>query len=165
REKKSSLKAARAIMTSDTFPKEVAVEFQLGGKRVRIGGICKGAGMIDPNMATMLCFITTDAAISKAELQNALSNAVQQSFNIITVDGDMSTNDTVIALANGAAGNAPLKRAQKSRFEIFQNALNHVTGKLARMIVQDGEGVTKFIEVIVKGARNTRDARSAAEAI
>lgn len=161
----ASLKAARAIMTSDTFPKEVAVEFQIAGKRVRVGGICKGAGMIDPNMATMLCFLTTDATISKADLQFALLNSVQQSFNCITVDGDMSTNDTVIALANGAADNAPLKRSQKEAFQLFQNALNHVTAKLARMIVQDGEGVTKFVEVIVQGATNPKHARNAAEAI
>src|SRR5438067_8326147 len=117
-----SLKAARAIMTSDTFPKEVAVEFELDGKRARIGGIAKGAGMIDPNMATMLCFITTDAAIGKAELQQALSNSVDHSFNRITIDGDMSTNDTVLALANGLAGNPPLKRMHAD-FKKFQTAL------------------------------------------
>jgi len=160
----ASENAARAIMTSDTFPKEIAVEFEIENRRVRIGGIAKGAGMIDPNMATMLCFITTDAAISKAELQRALSNSVQRSFNTITIDGDMSTNDTVIALANGASENAPLESASPS-FAIFQNALDYVTQRLARMIVLDGEGVTKFVEVVVRGAKNARHARHAAEAI
>ncbi len=159
-----SLKAAKAIMTSDTFAKEVAVELNIDGQTVRIGGIAKGAGMIDPNMATMLCFITTDAAIGKKELQHALSIAVEQSFNRITIDGDMSTNDTVIVLANGLAGNKPLKQKQAG-FEIFQNALNYVTRQLARMIVEDGEGVTKFVEVHVQGAATYHDARKAAEAV
>lgn len=160
----ASLEAARAVMTSDTFPKEIAVEFSLGGKTARIGGIAKGAGMIDPNMATMLCFLTTDAAIAKRELQSALSASVRQSFNRITVDGDMSTNDTVLALANGAAGNALLK-AGSADFEKFQAALDHVTRSLARMIVKDGEGVTKFVEVTVRGAASAKDARAAAEAV
>ena len=159
-----SLKAAKAIMTSDTFPKEVAVECTIDGKKVRIGGIAKGAGMIDPNMATMLCFVTTDAAIGKKELQKAVSNSVEQSFNRITVDGDMSTNDTVITLANGVAGNKPLKPNQPD-FAIFQSALDHVTRKLACMIVEDGEGVTKFVEVHVQGAATYNDARKGAEAI
>ena len=159
-----SLKAATAIMTSDSFAKEVAVEFTLDGHRVRIGGIAKGAGMIDPNMATMLCFITTDAVIGKKEFQKALSIAVEQSFNRITVDGDMSTNDTVLALANGLAGHHPL-RPGNANFALFQEALNHVTFNLARMIVEDGEGVTKFVEVRIRGAANYQDARKAAEAI
>jgi glutamate N-acetyltransferase/amino-acid N-acetyltransferase len=163
-QKDGSLKAARAIMTSDTFPKEVAVEFQIDGQRVRIGGIAKGAGMIDPHMATMLCFITTDAVIQKKEMQKALSIAVEQSFNRITIDGDMSTNDTVIALANGLAAHKPLKSSQ-SVFRLFQNALNYVTCRLACMIVEDGEGVTKFVEVDVKGAATQQDARKAAEAV
>lgn len=159
-----SLKAARAIMTSDTVPKEVAVEVQIGDKKVRIGGIAKGAGMIDPNMATMLCFVTTDAAISKADLQVALSDAVEKSFNRITIDGDMSTNDTVIALANSQAGNEPFSRSSEE-FRKFQAGLNHVCFTLARMIVEDGEGVTKFVEVTVKGAATFEDARKAASAI
>ncbi len=162
--KDGSLKAAHAIMTSDTFAKEVAVEFQIDGKKIRIGGIAKGAGMIDPNMATMLCFITTDAAIGRKDLQRALSNAVSQSFNCITIDGDMSTNDTVLALANGLAGNKPLKPSQPV-FKLFQSALDYVTCNLARMMVEDGEGVTKFVEVNVKGAASLPDARAAAEAI
>jgi glutamate N-acetyltransferase / amino-acid N-acetyltransferase len=163
--KDGSAKAARAIMTSDTFPKEIAVEFQLDGKRVRVGGIAKGAGMIDPNMATMLCFLTTDAAIGKKELQRALSVAVEQSFNRITVDGDMSTNDTAIVLANGLAGNEPLRKPSEPGFKLFQRALNYVTCLLARMIVEDGEGVTKFVEVHVKGTATYQDARKAAEAV
>ena len=159
-----SAAAARAIMTSDTFPKEFAVEFSAHGKHIRIGGIAKGAGMIDPNMATMLCFITTDAAISRTTLQKALSVSVEQSFNRITIDGDMSTNDTVLALANGAAGNKALKYGSKE-FKAFQAALDDVTRELAWMIVKDGEGVTKFVEVHVHGAASLADARRAAEAI
>jgi len=159
-----SLAAARAIMTSDTFPKEIAVECRIGGKTVRIGGIAKGAGMIDPTMATMLSFITTDAAIGKAALQKALRASVDQSFNRITVDGDMSTNDTVLALANGRAGNPPLAWGA-SHFRIFQAALDHVTAALARMIVKDGESVTRFIDLHLTGARTARDARLAARAI
>lgn len=159
-----SIKAATAIMTSDTFAKEVAVEFVIDGAPVRIGGIAKGAGMIDPNMATMLCFITSDAVIEKKELQKALSIAVEQSFNRITIDGDMSTNDTVIALANSQAGHKPLKPGQPG-FKLFQEALNHVACSLARMIVEDGEGVTKFVEIRLQGAATYQDARKAAEAI
>ena len=157
-------RAAQAIMTSDTFAKEIAVEIEIDGKAVRIGGMAKGAGMIDPNMATMLSFITTDAVIDKKQLQCALSVAVEQSFNRITVDGDMSTNDTVIMLANGTAGNKPLRHG-KPGFKLFQRALDHVTKHLARMIVEDGEGVTKFVEVHVNGAATLSDARRAAEAV
>lgn len=159
-----SAAAARAIMTSDTFPKEIAVEFLVGGKTARIGGIAKGAGMIDPNMATMLAFITTDAVIDRRLLQKAVSVSVEQSFNRITVDGDMSTNDTVLVLANGAAENPGLKYGSKE-FKRFQNALDHVTRSLAWMIVEDGEGVSKFVEVRVDGAASLADARRAAEAI
>ena len=161
---KGSLEAAQAIMTSDTKRKEIAVELELFGKTVRIGGIAKGAGMIDPNMATMLCFVTTDAAISKKLLQQAISDAVEQSFNRITIDGDMSTNDTVLMLANGAAGHEALADGTPE-FDLFQNALNHVCCALARMIVEDGEGVSKFVTVQVRGARSRQDARKAAEAV
>jgi glutamate N-acetyltransferase/amino-acid N-acetyltransferase len=159
-----STAAAEAIMTSDTVKKEIAVEVHLSSGPVRIGGIAKGAGMIDPNMATMLCFITTDACVEKAELQQVLSVSVEHSFNRITVDGDMSTNDTVLMLANGKAGNSPL-RVGTADFEVFQRALDHVTLSLAKMIVEDGEGVTKFVEVHVNGASSFSDARRAAEAI
>ena len=159
-----SAAAARAIMTSDTFPKELAVELDIDGAAVRIGGIAKGAGMIDPNMATMLCFITTDAAIDKKLLDRALSVSVENSFNRITVDGDMSTNDTVLMLANGAAGNKPLRYGTPA-FKTFQRGLDHITKHLARMIVEDGEGVTKFVEVHVQGGATLSDARRAAEAV
>ena len=166
-----------AIMTSDTKPKQIAVEFKLGGRKVRIGGICKGAGMIQPGMsatgarpaaapgglhATMLCFITTDAAIAAKPLQAALQEAVANSFNRITVDGDMSTNDTVLVLANGLAGNS---KAEARGSKIFQAALNHVCLELAKMIVRDGEGVSRFVTVRVSGARNFADADAAARAV
>ena len=156
--RKSSKACAQAIMTSDTFPKEIAFEVQTKDGTFRIGGIAKGAGMIDPNMATMLCVITTDAKLSPAALRKALRISVEVSFNRITVDGDMSTNDTVIALANGASGVSP-------QVEDFQWALDRVTQELARMIVLDGEGVSKFVEVIVRGAASPKDARLAAEAV
>ncbi len=161
-----SRNAAEAIMTSDTFIKEIAVEFTLGGKPVRIGGIAKGAGMIDPNMATMLAFITTDVSIGARELDKALHTAVEQSFNRITVDGDMSTNDTVILFANGAS-RAP--RVESSNgdglFAPFQEALNYVTLELAKMIVADGESATKVIELTVNKAATYQDARKIARAI
>jgi glutamate N-acetyltransferase/amino-acid N-acetyltransferase len=149
--------AAQAIMTTDTFPKEVAVQFKAAGKTFRMGGIAKGAGMIQPNMATMLSFITTDAAIPRAALQRALTRAVNQSFNRITVDGDTSTNDTVIVLANGAAGKPPRTK--------FQAALDFVCLELARMIVRDGEGVSKFVTINVRGAATERDAEIATRAV
>lgn len=174
--------AAEAIITSDTGPKQVAVEFRLGGKLVRIGGICKGAGMIQPGMsatgarpaaiplhATMLCFITTDAAIAAPALQAALQQAVANSFNRITVDGDMSTNDTVLVLANGLAENASVKGVRSGAagrgFAIFQAALSHVCLELAKMIVRDGEGVSRFVTVRVSGARSFADADAAARAV
>ncbi|MEY2481226.1 MAG: glutamate N-acetyltransferase / amino-acid N-acetyltransferase [Verrucomicrobiota bacterium] len=150
---------AEAIMTSDTRRKEIAVEFKIGDKKVRIGGICKGAGMIQPGMATMLAFITSDVAIDSNLLKRALKAAVAQSFNRITIDGDMSTNDSVIMLANGLAGNRRLDRKK------FQTALNFVTLELAKMIVRDGEGVSRFITLHVRCARSARDAEGAARAI
>jgi glutamate N-acetyltransferase/amino-acid N-acetyltransferase len=185
-------RAVEAIMTSDTRPKQIAVEFKMGGKTVRIGGICKGAGMIQPGMsgtgarpaalpralhATMLGFITTDAAVEAKVLQAALQEAVAQSFNRITVDGDMSTNDTVLVLANGLAGNSPLVAANVSSrksalsqarlhdFEVFQSALNHVCLELAKMIVRDGEGVHRIVTVRVNGAKTVADADAAARAV
>jgi glutamate N-acetyltransferase/amino-acid N-acetyltransferase len=170
-------KAAEAIMTSDTRPKQIAVEFKLDGETVRLGGICKGAGMIQPGMsrtgrrpaatplhATMLCFITTDAAIDARTLQTSLQEAVAQSFNRITVDGDMSTNDTVLVLANGMAGNRKF-RVRSPEFGIFQAALNHVCLELAKMIVRDGEGVHRVVTVRVHGAKAIQDADAAARAV
>ncbi|HVV00252.1 MAG TPA: bifunctional glutamate N-acetyltransferase/amino-acid acetyltransferase ArgJ [Verrucomicrobiae bacterium] len=169
--------AAEAIMTSDTRPKQIAVEFKLGNRAVRIGGICKGAGMIQPGMsatgkrpaaglhATMLAFLTTDCAIDSRILQAALEQAVAESFNRITVDGDMSTNDTVLVLANGMAKNAPIKKAAGAAFETFLAAMKRVCLELAKMIVRDGEGVTRFVTVRVQGARNAADADAAARAV
>ena len=157
--------AAKAIMTSDTFSKEEAVKAPLSdGRTITVGGMAKGAGMINPNMATMLCLLTTNAPVEKKDLQRALVIAVEQSFNRITVDGDMSTNDTVILLANGRAGGARLG-AGTPDFGQFQGALNHVTRQLARLIVEDGEGVSRFVEVFVSGAATFQDARKAAEAV
>jgi glutamate N-acetyltransferase/amino-acid N-acetyltransferase len=154
---KSSGAAAKAIMTSDTVSKEAAREFISGGRKFRVGGLAKGAGMIDPNMATMLCVVTTDAALTRAELRSMLRLSVARSFNRITIDGDMSTNDTVILLSSGAQGRPELAD--------FQAALDAVTLDLAMKIVLDGEGVSRFIEVEVCGAKSVKDARLAAEAI
>jgi len=143
--------AAEAIMTTDTVKKEVAVEFRIGGKVCRIGGMAKGSGMINPNMATMLVFITTDVNISPPLLRNALKNDINHSFNQISIDGDTSTNDTVVILANGLAKNKRLD-SFGADFDMFAAALNMVTEKLARMLVKDGEGATKLIECFVKNA-------------
>jgi glutamate N-acetyltransferase / amino-acid N-acetyltransferase len=149
---------ATAIMTSDTFAKQFAVEVKSKKGTFRIGGIAKGAGMIDPNMATMLSLVTTDAAVPQSVLRKELKRSVANSFNRITVDGDMSTNDTVILLANGLSGVAP-------DLGEFSEALDEVTRALAHMIVKDGEGVSRFVEVEVLGAASDKDARAAAEAI
>jgi glutamate N-acetyltransferase/amino-acid N-acetyltransferase len=155
---KNSLDCAKAIMTSDTFPKEIALEVRTKTGTFRIGGIAKGAGMIDPNMATMLCVITTDASLPQPALRKALKASVEVSFNRITIDGDMSTNDTVLLLANGRSGVTPPAAD-------FQSALDTVTQALARLIVKDGEGVTKFVEIELRGAASARDAKRAAEAV
>jgi glutamate N-acetyltransferase/amino-acid N-acetyltransferase len=156
--------AAEAIMTTDTFPKEAAVHFTLGKKVVTIGGVAKGSGMIAPNMATMLAFITTDVAISGELLSKALRAANNRSFNRITVDGDMSTNDMVLVMANGLAGNAPLTE-NSEEFQLFKAALEYVLIKLAKMIAKDGEGATKLIEIMVKGAQSEEEAAQAARAV
>jgi glutamate N-acetyltransferase/amino-acid N-acetyltransferase len=148
--------AARAIMTTDTRPKAIALEMKLNGTKVRIGGMAKGVGMICPSMATMICVITTDANIGARDLDLALRWAADRSFNCITVDGDMSTNDTVIALANGESGAQVAKEDDRRK---FQRALDYVTLRLAREIVTDGEGATKIIEVHVSGTREYEDAR------
>ncbi len=156
--------AARAIMTSDTRPKQIAVQVKIGDVRVRIGAIAKGAGMINPHMATMLCFVTTDASISKAEIVAATKEAVDLSFNRITVDGDMSTNDTVIIMANGQAGNKTITRGGEGSAE-FREALTEVMLELAKRIVSDGERVTKLVEVQVRGAASSLDAERVARAV
>lgn len=157
-------KVAKSIMTSDTRHKEMAVQVELDGVTVTIGACVKGAGMICPSMATMLCFVTTDANLSRAGLDKALQEVVEESFNRITIDGDMSTNDTVLVLANGAAGGPRLKRNSKS-CRIFRDALRYLLINLAKDIVRDGERVTKFVEVEVKNARTYLDAKKVAEAV
>ena len=162
--KDGSARAAEAIMTTDTVKKEVAVKFTLGEKTVTIGGIAKGSGMIHPNMATMLVFITTDCAISSAMLQKALSTDIQSTFNMVSVDGDTSTNDMVVILANGLAGNAMIKEEGED-FALFMKALNSVTVAICKALAADGEGATKFLECSVTGAKTLMDARKAAKAV
>ena len=156
--------AAKAIMTTDTIDKQVAVEFELGGKVCRMGGMAKGSGMIHPNMATMLVFITTDAAISAEMIQKALRCDVQDTFNMTSVDGDTSTNDMVTLLANGLAGNAEITEEGED-FAIFMKALNTITMHLCRMIAGDGEGATRLIECKVTGAADMAVARTAAKSV
>ena len=155
---------ARAIMTTDTHPKEIAISLEIGGRKVTLGGAAKGVGMIHPNMATMLAFVTADAAVEPTFLQSALSRAVAVSFNMIDVDGDQSTNDTVLAFANGAAGGAAIQ-ASTGDAEVFQDALSYVCTALAKELVRDGEGAQKLIEVVVDGARSVPDARAAARSV
>lgn len=155
--------ARRAIMTTDTFSKEVTVKFEIGGKAITICGVAKGAGMIAPDMATLLVFIFTDADIAKGILKKSLRLSVDKSFNSITVDGCMSTNDSVICLANSAAGNVKMSNSKDAR--IFNQALDIVCIELAKMIVRDGEGASKFIQIKVREAKNFNQARKAALAI
>jgi glutamate N-acetyltransferase/amino-acid N-acetyltransferase len=156
--------AAKAIMTTDTRRKEFAMRFKVDGRKVTIGGMAKGAGMIHPNMATMLCIITTDASIDQPALKACVEEAVENSFNRISVDGDTSTNDTVIVLANGVSGTNLLK-SYHPQFGLFKKTLIHVMRKLARMIVEDGEGITRVVDVVVKGAANALEAKLAALAV
>lgn len=156
--------AAEAIMTTDTFPKEAAVRLELGGKWVTVGGMAKGSGMIHPNMATMLCFITTDAAIAPACLKQALEYATDRSFNMVTVDGDTSTNDMAVIMANGMAGNREIE-GEGQDYALFLDALTEVCTRLAVAIARDGEGATKLIEVEVLNAATEEDARLAARAV
>ena len=173
----ADLATAQAIMTSDTGPKECAVELGAGGG-IRIGGIAKGAGMIDPLMtpdgrrtperglhATMLSFLTTDLAIEPALLQRALNRAVEASFNAVTIDGDMSTNDTVLLMANGMAGNRMVRSPRSELFKQFQSALSWVCSELAKMMVRDGEGASKFVTLRVNGARSDQEAKAAAQSV
>ena len=159
-----SASAAEGIMTTDTLKKESAVEFTLGGKVCHLGGIAKGSGMIHPNMATMLVFLTTDAAISPAMLQKALSGDIASTFNMVSIDGDTSTNDMVTVLANGLAGN-PEITSEGEDFKTFMKALNSVTVDLCRIIAGDGEGATKLLECIVSGAADLAAARTIAKSV
>ena len=156
--------ACEGIMTTDTVKKEVAVEFDLGGKSCKIGAIAKGSGMIHPNMATMLIFITTDAAISSEYLQAALSENVQDTFNMISIDGDTSTNDMTVILANGMAGNEKICERDEN-FEVFTSALKFISVKLCRMLAKDGEGATKLLECHVTGANDIPTAKTVAKSV
>ena len=156
--------ACHAIMTTDTKPKEIAVEFSLGGKVCHIGGIAKGSGMIHPNMATMLVFLTSDVSITPAMIKKALSGDIQKTFNMMSVDGDTSTNDTVALLANGLAGN-PTITEEGEDLDIFMKALNTVNMDLCRRIAADGEGATKLLECIVSGADTELAAKTAAKSV
>ena len=156
--------AAKAIMTTDTVPKETAVSVEIGGKTVTIGGMCKGSGMIHPNMCTMLCFITTDAVITKPLLQKALSDVIQDTFNMVSVDGDTSTNDTVLLMANGLAENTEIS-SENEDYEIFRSALREVCTVLAKKIASDGEGATKLFETRVMHAESKEQAVTLAKAV
>ena len=156
--------AAEGIMTTDTVKKEAAVEFELDGKKVRIGGMAKGSGMIHPNMATMLVFITSDAAISDDMLRKALSADVQKTFNMLSVDGDTSTNDMAVVMANGLAGNKEITEEGED-FDIFMKALNTVTVHLCKMLAGDGEGATRLLECSIKGAKTEEIAKKSAKSV
>ena len=156
--------ASEAIQTTDTIQKQIAVEFELGGKACHIGGMAKGSGMIHPNMATMLCFVTSDVAISPALLQQALSQDVQSSFNMVSVDGDTSTNDMVCILANGLAGNEPIT-TQSPAYDLFCQALHTVTVDLCRKIAKDGEGASRLLQCTVTGASDAQQAKTVAKAV
>ncbi len=156
--------SASAIMTTDTFAKVASRKINIAGKTGTIAGIAKGAGMISPNMATMLCFILTDIAVKPEALDSALRETVRKSFNRLTVDNDMSTNDTVLIMANGMLRNKPIKK-NSSLYCKFENALSEITCKLSKMIAMDGEGATKLIEVIVKGAKTKSDAEKVTRTI
>lgn len=158
------LDAEMAVMTTDTRPKQACVKTVIGGKRVTIGGMCKGSGMIEPNMATMLGFITTDAAIAPAMLKRALVIAISKSFNRVVVDGDESTNDSVFLMASGLADNPEIRKSGED-FRAFADALTTVCVLLAKQMAADGEGATKFVTVTVKGARSEADAARAARAV
>ena len=162
--RQASLDAATAILTTDTFTKEVAVCVEIEGTEVRIAGMAKGSGMIHPNMATMLSFITTDAAVEKPVLQALLGTSIIDSYHMISVDGDTSTNDTVLVLANGASGSVPLSPAHP-QWEVFKSAFDYVHTALAKLIVRDGEGAGKFLEVTVQGAKDKQAARALARSI
>ena len=164
RSEAAGMAAEKAVMTTDTKPKQAAVQTKIGGKTVTVGGMCKGSGMIEPNLATMLGFITTDAAVTPAMLRRALKLAIAVSFNHVVVDGDESTNDSVFLLASGAAGNAVIDKAGPD-FDAFVEALTAVGVALAKQMAADGEGATKFVEVRVRNAKTARDAERAARAI
>lgn len=157
--------AGEAIMTTDTFPKNLAVKIEIGSKEVTIAGIAKGSGMIHPDMATMLAFLVTDISIDKKLLQKVFSKSTDDSYNMVSVDGDTSTNDMAGILANGAAGNAKITDENSEEFKIFKEALNFVNKELAKSIAKDGEGATKLIEVTTKNARTMEDAKKVSKSV
>jgi glutamate N-acetyltransferase/amino-acid N-acetyltransferase len=159
-----SRNAAEGIMTTDTHPKEAAVRVDMAGRPVTIGGIAKGTGMIHPQMATMLCFLATDAVVSREALSSVLRRAVDRSLNRITVDGDQSTSDTTAILANGLAENSPLEKGSRG-LRAFARGVEAITERLAKTLVRDGEGATKLVEITVSGARNRREALAAARSV
>ena len=159
-----SAMAAKAIMTTDTIEKQVAVEMEIGGKTVRMGGIAKGSGMIHPNMCTMLCFVTTDAVIAPSLLNQALHEAIEDTFNMVSVDGDTSTNDTIAVLANGMAEN-PEILAGTAEYETFRTGLKTICERLSRMLAKDGEGATKLLVCKVSGGKTKEDARKVAKGV
>ena len=160
-----SIDIAKAIMTTDLVPKQIAVKTKIGGKEITIGAIAKGSGMISPKMATMFCFITTDASISLNTLKSCIKKSTEASFNQITVDGHMSTSDMVAILANGTAHNLNITSSSKNELALFQKALDYVTMRMAKAIVKDGEGATKFIQVEINEAKSISDAEKIARAI
>ena len=162
--REAAMVAAESIMTTDTVKKEVAVTVEIGGKTVTVGGMCKGSGMIHPNMCTMLSFVTTDAAISKEMLQKVLSADVQDTYNMISVDGDTSTNDTVLLLANGLADNPPITQEDED-YQCFAEALHYVNVELAKKMAGDGEGATALFEAKIVGAATKEQAKTLAKSI
>ena len=162
---KAANEAAKAIMTTDTVSKEIAIEFEISGKTVKMGAMCKGSGMIHPNMCTMLGFITTDVNISKELLLKALRDDVVDTFNMVSVDGDTSTNDSLIILANGLADNEKIANESSEEYKVFKSNLNFVTTALSKMIAGDGEGATVLFEVVVEGAKTKETARTLAKSV
>lgn len=163
--KKAANEAAKAIMTTDTVSKEIAIEFEISGKTVKMGAMCKGSGMIHPNMCTMLGFITTDVNISKELLLKALRDDVVDTFNMVSVDGDTSTNDSLIILANGLADNEKIACESSEEYKVFKSNLNFITTALSKMIAGDGEGATALFEVVVEGAKTKETARTLAKSV
>ena len=162
---KAANEAAKAVMTTDTVSKEIAIEFEISGKTVKMGAMCKGSGMIHPNMCTMLGFITTDVNISKELLLKALREDVVDTFNMVSVDGDTSTNDSLIILANGLADNEKIIDESSEEYKVFKSNLNFVTTALSKMIAGDGEGATALFEVVVEGAKTKETARTLAKSV
>ena len=162
---KAANEAAKAIMTTDTVSKEIAIEFEISGKTVKMGAMCKGSGMIHPNMCTMLGFITTDVNISKELLLKALREDVVDTFNMVSVDGDTSTNDSLIILASGLADNEKIVNESSEEYKVFKSNLNFVTTALSKMIAGDGEGATALFEVVVEGAKTKETARTLAKSV